>query len=217
MTDALVLYHNPNSRGRIAHFMLEELGVPYRVELLDFEAGEHKRPAFLKLNPMGKLPTLLHGDTVITEAAAICTYLADAFPAAGLAPALGDRRRGTYLRWMFFGPSCLEPALTDKAHNRPEIPARAAGWGTYQDVLASLESALAKGPYILGDTFSAVDVYLGSAVGWGLMVKSLEPRPIFERYSARIAERPAFQRVLAQSAKFAEQLKARSAAPSAAP
>jgi glutathione S-transferase len=201
MSEELVLYTNPMSRGRIAHYMLEEVGQPYRLEILDLQKGENKAPEFLKLNPMGKVPTLVHRGVVISEAAAICTYLADAFPQAGLAPAANDLARGTYLRWLFFGAGCIEPALVDRMFSRP-IPERpgALGYGSYADVLNALEQAVVPGPFILGEKFSAADVYLGSQIGWGLMVKALEPRQAFREYSERIMERPAFQR-------FSQQIK----------
>jgi glutathione S-transferase len=200
MSDEIIFYHNPMSRGRIAHWMLEEVGVPYRLELLSFEKGEHKSPEYLAVNPMGKIPAIVHRGTVVTEAAAICAYLADAFPAARLAPALDDPARGTYLRWLFFGAGCVESALVDRMCSRPP-PDRpgALGYGSYDDTLNALEKAITPGPYILGDRFSAADVYIGSEIGWGLMAESLEPRPVFQSYVARCSERPAFQRCSAQN------------------
>src|SRR4030095_11890258 len=130
MADTLVFYTNPMSRGRIVHWMLEEVGAPYRMEILSFDKNEHKAPAYLAINPMGKVPTIVHRGVVVTEAAAICAYLADAFPKAGLAPALDDPARGTYLRWMFFGAGCLEPALVDQMLNRPQTERRGGrGYG----------------------------------------------------------------------------------------
>jgi glutathione S-transferase len=207
MTDEIVFHHNPMSRGRIVHFMLEELGQPYRVVLHSFEKREHKSPGYLAINPMGKIPAIEHRGTVVTEVAAICTYLADAFPSARLAPALDDPARGTYLRWLFFGAGCVEPAVVDHALKRPQVERPSAlGYGSYEDTLAALEKAIAPGPFILGDRFSAADVYVGSQIGWGLMSKGLEPRPSFTAYAARIAERPAFKRVLAQSEELAKKL-----------
>jgi glutathione S-transferase len=210
MSNGITLYTNPFSRGRIAHWMLEEVGVPYRVELLDFEHKEHKRPEYLALNPMGKVPTLVHEGTVVTEAAAICAYLADAFPAAGLAPALDDRARGPYLRALFFAAGCIEPALSDKMLNRP-VPDRpsAIGYGTYEDVLATIEKLITPGPFVLGERFSAADVYLGSEIGWGMLTKSLEARPAFGAYVSRQARRPAFERFQQKCKELEEALKAR--------
>jgi glutathione S-transferase len=208
MRDEIILYHNPLSRGRIAHWMLEEVGAPYRIELLRLDKGEHKKPEFLAINPMGKVPAITHRGTVITEAAAICAYLADAFPEAGLAPSIEHAARGTYLRWLFFGAGCLEPALVDHMLSRPP-PDRpgALGYGSYEHVLNALEKALAPGPYLLGERFSAADVYVGSEIGWGFMVKSLEPRPVFQAYLARCSERPGFQRCFAQNNELAAKLK----------
>ncbi|HEU4536565.1 MAG TPA: glutathione S-transferase family protein [Polyangiaceae bacterium] len=210
MSDEITFYYNPLSRGRITHWMLEEVGAPYRIELLSFEKREHKRPEFLAINPMGKLPAIVHRGVVVTEAAATCAYLADAFPGAGLAPALDDPARGTYLRWMFFGAGCVEPALVDKMFSRPpaERPS-SLGYGTYDDTMNALEQAVSSGPCILGERFSAADVYIASQIGWGLLTKSIEPRPAFQAYVGRHAERPAFKRFAAKSTELAEALKAR--------
>jgi glutathione S-transferase len=207
MTDELVLYTNPMSRGTIAHWMLEEVAVPYRLELLRFDQSEHKRPEFLAINPMGKVPTLLHGKTVVTEAAAICTYLADAFPAAHLAPGLNDPARGAYLRWLFFGAGCIEPAMVDRSFDRPDVRGSVLGYGSYADTMNTLEYALTPGPFILGDTFSAADVYIGAAIGWGLMAKNMEARPRFLEYSARCKARPAYQRFNDKNNALFDQLK----------
>lgn len=197
--DDIVLYWNPMSRAGIAHWMCEELGQPYRLELVRFDRGEHKLPAFLAINPMGKLPALRHRGTVVTEAAAICAYLADAYPQAGLAPALDDPRRGTYYRWLFFGAACVESASVDKLFERPPVRTSALGYGTYEDMLRTLESAVQAGPWLLGETFSAADVYVGSQIAWGLMSKGIEARPAFAAYLDRIGTRPAFQRYQSQT------------------
>ena len=209
MSDEIAFYHNPMSRGRMVHWMLEEVGASYRVELINLEKGEQKKPAYLAVNPMGKLPAISHRGTVVTETGAICAYLADAFPAAGLAPAIGAAKRGRYLRWMFFGAGCLDAALVDRMLARP-APERtgALGYGRYEDVMNVLEQALTPGPYFLQDQFSAADVYVGSQIGWGLMMKTLEPRPAFQAYMGRLAQRPAFRRVNEQSEQLAARLKA---------
>jgi glutathione S-transferase len=207
MSEEIVFHHNPRSRGRVVHFMLEEIGAPYRLVLRRFDKGEHKSPEYLAINPMGKIPAIEHRGTVVTEAAAICTYLADAFPEARLAPTLDDPARGTYLRWMFFGAGCLEPALVDRMLNRApaEQPGR-LGYGTYEQTIAALEGALAPGPFLLGPRFSAADVFVGSHVGFGFRAKSLEPSPVLLAYTARLSERPAFQRMEAQNQELVRQL-----------
>ena len=192
MSDELVFYTNPMSRGRIVRWMLEEVGQPYRTELLDY-GTTMKAPAYLAINPMGKVPALRHGDTVVTEAAAICAYLADAFPRAGLAPASGSRERGAYYRWLFFGAGPVESAVTNKAMGFQIPPDRAAasGYGSLDAVLGALEGALSRGDYLVGDRFSAADLYVGSQLGWGMQFGTIEKRPAFERYVARINQRPA--------------------------
>jgi glutathione S-transferase len=192
MSDELVFYTNPMSRGRIVRWMLEEVGQPYRTEILDY-ATTLKSPEYLATNPMGKVPTLRHGDLVVTEAAAICAYLADAFPQAGLAPKPGDKARGTYYRWMFYAAGPVEACLTNKGmgFEVPPDKRRMAGYGCYEDVVATLETALAGRQFVLGDTFSAADVYFGSHIAWGMQFGSLEKRPLFEAYAARITSRPA--------------------------
>jgi len=208
MADEIVFYSSPMSRGRIVHWMLEEVGVPYRFEVVNLETGDHKKPSFLAVNPMGKVPAITHRGIVVTECAAICAYLADAFPAAKLAPPGDSPARGTYYRWLFFGASCVEAAVIDRMMSRP-APTRpgALGYGTYEDVLTTLEKALAPGPYILGTQFSAADVYIGSQIAFGMMMKALEPRPAFAEYSNRLQQRPAYRRFTEQTDKVAAQMK----------
>ena len=192
MSDELVFYTNPMSRGRIVRWMLEEVGQPYRTELLEY-GTTMKAPAYLAINPMGKVPALRHGDTVVTEAAAICTYLADAFPQAGLAPAPGSRERGTYYRWLFFGAGPVESAVTNKAMGFQVPPERTGtvGYGSLDAVLNALEGALSRGDYLVGDRFTAADLYVGAQLGWGMQFGTIEKRPVFERYAGRINNRPA--------------------------
>jgi glutathione S-transferase len=207
MAEPIVFYHNPNSRGRIVHWMLEEVGAPYRVELLRFEKGQHKRPPYLAINPMGKVPAIVHRETVVTETAAICAYLADAFPQQGLAPALDDPARGTYLRWLFFGAGCLEPAIAERMFSLPSVERRGElGYGSYDDVVNVLEKKIASAPYILGDRFSAADVYIGGQIGRGMRTKDLEPRDSFRAYLGRLTERPAYKRFSAKSEELAAEL-----------
>lgn len=192
MSDELVFYTHPQSRGRIVRWMLEEIGQPYRTELLSY-ADSMKAPAYLAVNPMGKVPAIRHGDTVVTEAGAICAYLADAFPEAGLAPPPGDRRRGPYFRWMFFAAGPLEAAVVDKTLGVVVPPERKpmVGYGSFEDAIDGAESALKAGDYILGDTFSAADVYFGSAIGFYLQWGTIEARPAFTAYAERLQKRPA--------------------------
>jgi glutathione S-transferase len=208
MSDEIVFYHNPMSRARMVHWMLEEVGAPYRIELVDLQKAEQKKPAFLAVNPMGKLPAIMHRGTVVTETGAICAYLADAFPAAELAPRWDEPIRGTYLRWMFFGAGCVDSALIDRMLARP-TPERtsALGYGRYEDLIATLETAITPGPYILDERFSAADVYIGSQIGFGMMTKTLEPRPSFQSYLGRLAQRPAYKRFEEQSEKLVARMK----------
>jgi len=197
MTEEIVFYHNPQSRSQMAHWMLEEAGAAYRIVPIDFAKGEHKTPSFLAINPMGKLPTIVHRGTVVTETAAIIAYIADAFPAARLAPPPGDPARGAYYRWLFFGAGCFEPALLDTMMKRPPVERKAAvGWGSYEEVLATLKSALSGGPYLLGETFSAADVYIGSEIRFAMMfgAPGLKGEKVFEDYVARLSARPAAKR-----------------------
>ncbi|MEO7775840.1 MAG: glutathione S-transferase family protein, partial [Steroidobacteraceae bacterium] len=176
--------------------------------LVNFETGEHKAPDFLQVNPMGKLPAIVHRDVAITETAAICTYLADAFPAAGLAPALDDPHRGAYLRWLFFGAGCIEPATTDHMLSREPGRKTMMGYGSYDDVVGVLQNALAQGPNLLGERFTGADVYVGSQIGWALMMKGLPALPEFQAYVARNMQRPAAKRAFEQAEHLTAKLKA---------
>jgi glutathione S-transferase len=190
MTDELIFFTNPMSRGRIARWMLEETGCPYRTEILSF-GSDMKSPGYLAVNPMGKVPAILHKGKIVTETAAVCAYLADAFPEAALAPPPQDR--AAYYRWMFFAAGPVEAALSNKAFGF-EVPAdrqRAVGYGSIENVVDALEYAVSQSDYIAGDRFSAADVYVGSQIGWGMMFGTLEKRPAFEAYWQRISSRPA--------------------------
>ncbi|HLY06547.1 MAG TPA: glutathione S-transferase family protein [Rhizomicrobium sp.] len=191
MTDELVFYTNPMSRGRIVRWMLEEVGQPYRTEVLEY-ASSMKAPAYLAVNPMGKVPAIKHGDTVVTEAAAILAYLADAFPDARLAPPSGSKLRGPYYRWLFFGAGPIETAAMVKAFgfSVPEERRGMAGFGSMEAVLDTLESAVSHS-YLVGDSFTAADLYISSHLGWGMQFGTLEKRPAFERYVGRFMNRPA--------------------------
>jgi glutathione S-transferase len=185
----LTFYTNPMSRGRIARWMLEEVGQPYRTVFVDF-GPPMKTPEYRALNPMGKVPTLVHGPTVVTECAAVCAYLADAFPEAGLAPDPG--RRGAYYRWMFFAAGPLEAAVVNRSLG-VEVPKERrgmVGYGSLATMFDAMERGLKAG-YFAGDRFTAADVYAGSQIGWGLHRGSIEPRPAFQDYWSRISRRPA--------------------------
>lgn len=193
MADPLVFYTNPQSRGRIARWMLEEVGTTYETEILDY-GTTMKAPGYLAINRMGKVPAIRHGDTVITECAAICAYLADAFPAAGLAPPLDQR--GDYYRWLFFAAGPLEQSVVNTAlgFEVPEDRQVMAGYGCISDVMETLDGALDGKRYITGDTFTAADVYIGSQVAWGLQFKTIEERENFKEYAARVTDRDAYRR-----------------------
>jgi glutathione S-transferase len=192
MTDELVLYTNPMSRGRTARWMLEEVGQPYRAEMLEY-GTTMKAPAYLAINPMGKVPALRHGATVITESAAICAYLADAFPAASLAPPATSALRGPYYRWLFFTAGPLEHAWTNHAFGLaiPPDRERSAGYGNFPTVLNVLEAAISAAPFLVGDGFTAADLFVASQLGFGLQFGIIEKRPAFVGYVARMTARPA--------------------------
>ena len=195
MSDDIVFYTNPMSRGRIVRWMLEEVGAPYETRVLDY-GTTMKAPEYLALNPMGKVPAIVHRGVVVTECAAICAYLADAFPEAGLAPDRSSRLRGPYYRWLFFSAGPLEAAVSNKAFGL-EVPPdreRAIGYGNFADAMDTLEYAVGRSEYLVGDRFSAADVYVGSQILWGLQFGSIEKRPVFEAYGARLAARPAAKR-----------------------
>ena len=195
MADELVFYTNPQSRGRVARWMLEEVGQPYKTEVLDY-ASSMKAPAYLAINPMGKVPALRHGDAVVTENAAICAYLADAFPQAGLAPPPGDHQRAPYYRWLFFTAGPIEFAVSNKALGFvvPPERERMMGYGNPATALKTLEDAVSHGDYLVGNRFSAADLYVGSHIGFGMMFGTIEKRPAFEQYWQRLSSRPAWKR-----------------------
>jgi glutathione S-transferase len=205
MAQDIVFYHAPQSRSIIVQWMLEELGQPFDMHVLNLKKNEHKASAYLAVNPMGKVPAITHKGVVITEAAAICAYLADAYPKANLAPDLADPRRGPYLRWMFFGPSCMEPAIIDRMFKREGAEPSALGYGSFDTTMDVVAEALSEGPFILGDSFTAADVIIGSNIQWGTMTKALPPRKEFEAYSKRLMERPALKRVFEKDAEMVKK------------
>lgn len=191
----MTFYTNPQSRGRIVRWMLEEIGAPYDVRVLNFD-GSIKRPEFLQLNPLGKVPTLVHDGAVITEVGAICTYLADRFPEKGLAPAPDSPARGTYYRWLFFIAGPLEMAMTARAYQWriDSDNARAVGCGMIDDTVATVERALQSGAWLCGDQFTTADLLMASYIGWQMMMQQLERKPVFVDYVARAESRVAAQR-----------------------
>ncbi|MGE6740207.1 glutathione S-transferase family protein [Allorhizobium pseudoryzae] len=191
---SLVLYTNPMSRGRIARWMLEEVGVPYEVKVVAY-GPQMKSPDYLAINPMGKVPALQHGENVVTECAAIIAYLADVFPEANLAPKT-DAERAAYYRWMFFAAGPLEAAVTNRSLGVviPDDKRGMVGYGSYEKVVDTIETALSKTPYAAGDRFTGADVYVGSHLMWGMQFGSIDKRPALEAYVARLASRPAHLR-----------------------
>jgi glutathione S-transferase len=200
----LTLYHAAPSRSATVRWMLEEVGEPYDLHLLKLAEGEQLKPEYLAVNPQGKVPALKHKGVVITEVAAICTYLADEFPKAKLNVRVGDPRRGVYLQWLFFGPSCIEPAILDRAFPRKEPPrAGAVGYRNIEALADIVAQAVEKSPYIMGEQFTAADVVIGSAVRWGTMFKLIPERDAFRPYAERLAARPALQRAEAKDKALA--------------
>ncbi len=197
MSDDLVFYTHPHSRGRVVRWMLEEVGAPYRTEYLNFgsqEPGGMKAADYLAINPMGKVPTIIHNGTTVTEVDAICTYLADAFPEAGLAPPPADR--GAYYRWIFFTAGPFEAAITNKTLEIEvsDDQKRFVGYGNYEDVLNTVEAALDRNDYIAAKHFTTADLCLGSQIGFGMQYGGVEKRPAFECYWERVSSRPAMKR-----------------------
>lgn len=202
----LTFFHAPNTRSTGVRILLDELGLPHAMKVLNFPAGEHRQPAFLALNPMGKVPALKHGDAVVTEQIAIYMYLADLWPQAGLAPALDDPLRGPYLRWMAFYSGCFEPAAVDRAMKRDPAPQAMNPYGSFDSMLSTLLGQLAHGPWMLGERFSALDVLWGTGLGWITRFKLVPMDPVIAAYLQRYEARPAVLRVRALDAELAQSL-----------
>ena len=208
----VTLFHSPQTRSTGALILLEELNAPYQVHLLDMRGRQEQRqPAFLAINPMGKVPTIRHGEAVVTEQVAIFIYLADLHPEAGLAPPLGDPLRGPYLRWMAFYGSCFEPAIVDRAMKREAVPSATSPYGDFDAVLSTLLGQLARGPYFLGERFTALDVLWGQGLGWILQFGLVPSSDLLRDYVARIQMRPAVIRALAKDSGFATTVQAAAA------
>jgi glutathione S-transferase len=199
----LTFFHAPNSRSGATRILLEELGAPYDLHVLNLKKNEQRAPAYLAVNPMGKVPAIVHDDALVTEQPAIFIYLADLFPEAGLAPALGDPLRGPYLRWLAFYGSSFEPAINDVAMKREPAPPMMCPYGDFDTMLATLTRQLRAGPYLLGERFSAADVLWGTALGWITMFKLVPELPEVMAYIDRVSSRPAARRAAEADAQLA--------------
>lgn len=194
MTD-LTFYHAIPSRAAVVRWMLEEVGEPYDVKLLDLKAGDQRKPDFLAVSPQGKVPAIVHKGVAMTEVAAICLYLADAFPQAKLTVPVGDPLRGPFLQWMFFNPSAIEPAMMDAKFPRKETPpAAAVGYRDLDTLLDVIVRGLGNGPYLMGEQFTAADVVIGSGLRWGMIFSMIPERKELKAYVERLARREAFKR-----------------------
>ena len=204
----VTLFHAPHSRSSTALWMMEEIGQPYDLQIIDFKAVENRQSTYLAINPLGKVPAIQHNSGIVTETTAILTYLADAFPAAKLAPAIGDPRRGPYLRWMFFYAASFEPAVVDKAMKREPGPIAMSPYGTFEMVIDTIDTALATGPYLLGDQFTAADVMWGSGLDWTMGFGITPKQPHFLAYVERINARPARKSAQAKDAELKKAMPA---------
>jgi glutathione S-transferase len=196
----ITFFHAPQSRSVGTRALLEELGADYDLHALNLKAGDTRKPEYLAINPMGKVPAIRHGEALITEQPAVFLYLADLFPAAKLAPPLGDPLRGPYLRWMVYYGSCFEPAVIDKSMQREPAPPSTSSYGDYDTMLKTLTDQLERGPYLLGDTFTAADVLWATALNWTVMFKLVPELPVIRAYIDRVLARPAMQRAAAADA-----------------
>ncbi|MGE0183387.1 MAG: glutathione S-transferase family protein [Parvularculaceae bacterium] len=206
MTERPVLYHMPQTRGGTTLWMNEELGGVCELKLINLRKGEGRTPEFLKLNPMGKLPALSYKGSAVTEAAAICAFLADLYPEKGLAPAPNDAKRGVYYRWMFFAPSCIEPMMLDRLGKVTRENTTAAGHGDYERVMASINQALSSSPWILGEKFSAVDVVMGSTLFFATMFGAIPKEGRIKDYVERVTARPAHQAMMKKNADLSKEM-----------
>lgn len=199
----ITLFHSPQTRSTGVLTLLEELGAPYELRVLNMKAGEQRQPAYLAVNPLGKVPAILDGDALVTEQVAIFIHLADRFPEAGLTPSLDDPRRGPYLRWLVYYAACYEPALVDRFMKREPAPPSHTPYGDFDSMLGVVERQLAGSPHLLGERPSAADVLWGVALGWGMMFKLVPEIPVFVEYARRMAARPAARKVMAMDAALA--------------
>ncbi len=202
-TPEVTLFHSPHTRSTGALTLLEELGAPYQLQVLNMHKGEQREPAYLAINPMGKVPAIKHGDAVITEQGAVFLYLADLFPQAGLTPAIGDPLRGPFLRWLFYYGSCFEPALVDRAQKREPAPPSMSPYGDFDSMLKTLNEQLGTGPYLLGETFTAADVLWATALTWTTLFGLIPMSPMIKAYIDRVNARPAVARARAKDEELA--------------
>ncbi|TLG79111.1 glutathione S-transferase family protein [Methylocystis sp. B8] len=193
--NSLIFYHAPRTRASAVLTLLEELDVPYELRVLNFQLGEQRQPEYLTVNPLGKVPAIVHNGALVTELGAIFIYLADAFPQKGLAPAIGDSLRGPYLRWLVFYGSAFEPAVTDRSMNREPAPASRSPYGDFDGVMALINAQLAKGPYLFGERFTAADILWGTALRWTVGFGLVPETEQISAYVERITTRPCFARV----------------------
>lgn len=203
--DRITLYYSPQSRATGTRVLLEELGAPYDLHVLNMKAGEQRQPAYLAVNPLGKVPAIRHREALVTEQVAITIYLADLFPEAGLTPALDDSRRGPYLRWIAYYGSSFEPALIDKFMKREPAPPMHTPYSDCETMLGALETQLSRGPYLLGERMTAADILWGVAFNWTMMFGLVPRKDVFVAYAERITSRPAFQRINAADDEMAAQ------------
>lgn len=201
--DRITLYYSPQTRASGARVLLEELGAPYDLHVLNMKAGEQRQPPYLAINPLGKVPAVGHRGQLVTEQVAIFIYLADLFPQAGLTPGLDDPLRGPYLRWIAYYGSSFEPAVVDRAMKREPAAMSVSPYADYETMLGALEAQLAKGPYLLGERMTAADVLWGTAFNWTMMFGLVPKKDVFTAYAARMTARPAFQRVAADDVEMA--------------
>jgi glutathione S-transferase len=203
--EPITLYYSPQTRATGVRVLLEELGAPYRLHVLNMKADEQRKPDYLAINPLGKVPAIRHGDAFVTEQPAVYLYLADLFPEAGLTPAIGETDRAAFLRWIVFYGSCFEPAVVDKSMNREPGMRNFTVYSDYDSMLGAIETALKPGPYLLGERFSAADVLWGIALQWTTMFGLVEERPVFRAHIDRVTSRPSFRKVTEEDVVMAAE------------
>ena len=203
--DIVTLFHSPQSRSGAALVLLEELGAPYKLHVLNMKAGEQRKPEYLAVNPMGKVPAIRHRDALVTEQVAISIYLADAFPEAGLAPAIGDAERGAYLRWLVFYAACFEPAVSDRAMKREAGSAQSSPYGDFDTMYETLVRHLSRQPFFTGERLSAADILWGTALHWMTMFGLVPERPVIADFVQKIVSRPSYKTMMDLDATLAAE------------